>query len=236
MKKFILILALFVGLISFTPSAFAETKEQCLQRIGTEYNDCARTNPTDQNHVMSCFAVLQGATTTCNQHLSASYVTCQDDAQDTYIACRAWAGSDSLSVAFCSQQISVAQANCQTQYGSSTTAPSGLPLTVTTPSVTATGASSTGTNTPVTLTNPLGTTDIRLLVARLIKAVLSIIGVIALLMFVYGGVLWMISAGNEGMVKKGKDILLWTTLGIILIVSAYVIVNALFKAAFTGAL
>ncbi len=86
----------------------------------------------------------------------------------------------------------------------------------------------------VTLTNPLGETDPRLLIARLISGVLSVIGSIALLMFIYGGLLWMTSGGKPEQVKKGKDILIWAVLGIVLIVSAYVVVNALMNAMLSG--
>lgn len=145
----------------------------------------------------------------CTARVSAAYTACKN----------ASSGTPTQLQTCLSTQIQDTAACASLGSGTSTTSPS-----------------STGTTTPVTLTNPLGTTDIRLLIARLISAVLSIIGVIALLMFVYGGFLWMLSAGNESQVEKGKEVLKWTTIGIILIVSAYVIVNALFRAAFTGAL
>ena len=86
----------------------------------------------------------------------------------------------------------------------------------------------------VTLTNPLGETDVRLLIARLINGFLSISGTIALVMFLYGGILWMTAMGNENMVRKGKDTILWAILGIIIIASAYVATNAVFNAVLTG--
>lgn len=86
----------------------------------------------------------------------------------------------------------------------------------------------------VTLTNPLGETDIRVIIGTLIKSALSLSGSIAFLMIMYGGFLWMTSHGNEAQVKKGKDILTWTILGIAIIASAYVITNAIFNALLTG--
>ncbi len=90
----------------------------------------------------------------------------------------------------------------------------------------------------VQLINPLGTgedaTDPRVLIARLIQAILSVVGSIALLMFVYGGVLWITSFGEPARVEKGKKILVWTVLGLALIASAYVIVNALLLGLTTG--
>lgn len=93
-------------------------------------------------------------------------------------------------------------------------------------------------STTVTLYNPLGSTeadsDIRVILGRVIKGFLSIIGSIALLMFVYGGTLWLTSAGNPEFIKKGKDIIVWSILGLGVIFSAYAITNALLSALTTG--
>lgn len=86
----------------------------------------------------------------------------------------------------------------------------------------------------VTLVNPLGVTDPRLIIGNIIKAVLSIVGSLALLMFVYGGVIWITSFGESKRVEKGKTIVTWTVLGLALIASAYVIVNAVINGLVTG--
>jgi hypothetical protein len=163
---------------------------------------------------------------------------CRIRVADDYNLCASAAGGSTNLIANCYDTLAIEMDACNAlPIVTGTTSPSTPPPATGFPiRVTGNGASSTGGTAPVTLTNPLGTTDIRLLIARVISAVLSIIGVIALLMFVYGGFLWMISGGNESQVEKGKEVLKWTTLGIILIVSAYVIVNAIFRAAFTGAL
>lgn len=87
----------------------------------------------------------------------------------------------------------------------------------------------------VTLYNPLGDeTDVRVIIGRVIKGVLSIIGSIAFLMFIYGGVLWLTSGGNSDAVKKGRDVLIWTTLGLAIIFAAYAIVSAVLNAITSG--
>lgn len=90
----------------------------------------------------------------------------------------------------------------------------------------------------VELTNPLGAgfTDPRLIIARVIKAALGVSGSIALLMFVYGGFLWMTSGGNATQVDKGKKVLLWAILGIVLIAASYAVVTAIFQGLTTGTL
>lgn len=86
----------------------------------------------------------------------------------------------------------------------------------------------------VTLINPLGETDVRVLFGRVISAALSIVGSIALLMVVYGGVLWLTSRGDAKMIQKGKDTLTWAVMGIAIIFAAYAIVNALITGITTG--
>ncbi len=86
----------------------------------------------------------------------------------------------------------------------------------------------------VNLTNPLGETDVRIIIARLINGFLGISGSLALVMFIYGGILWMTAMGNDTRLKKGKDTLIWAILGILVIASAYVATNAIFNAVLTG--
>ena len=81
----------------------------------------------------------------------------------------------------------------------------------------------------VSLTNPLtGTTKsegIPTLLGKIINSVLGIIGSLALVMFIYGGATWMLSGGNQEKVTKGKQILIWATLGLVIIFTAYALVK-----------
>ena len=72
-----------------------------------------------------------------------------------------------------------------------------------------------------TLSNPLGVSSPQALIGIIINSVLGVVGSIALLMFVYGGLTWMTSAGNAEKVKKGRDIILWSAVGLVVIFSAY---------------
>lgn len=87
----------------------------------------------------------------------------------------------------------------------------------------------------VALINPLGETDVRVILGRVISAALSIVGTLALLMFVYGGVLWMTSRGDTKQVTKGKDTITWAVLGLVIIFASYTLVNALISGITTGA-
>jgi hypothetical protein len=55
-----------------------------------------------------------------------------------------------------------------------------------------------------------GTTP-QTLIGKIINAVLGVVGSIALIMFIYGGFVWMTAAGNQERVGKGKEILVWSS-------------------------
>ena len=62
-------------------------------------------------------------------------------------------------------------------------------------------------------------------IGQIIKTVLGLVGALALVMFIYGGFLWMTSGGKPEQVKKGQDTLVWAVLGLALIFFSYVLVN-----------
>jgi hypothetical protein len=77
------------------------------------------------------------------------------------------------------------------------------------------------------LTNPLGTSDINVIIGNIVQVLLGFSGSIALLMFIWGGFLWLTSAGEPKRVKKGKDTLIWAAAGLVVIFSAYVVLRTL---------
>ena len=95
--------------------------------------------------------------------------------------------------------------------------PAGAPLPA--------GTGETGINIP----NPLPTDDPRVVVGYVIRAILGLVGSLTLIFFIYGGMMWMLSGGNEEKVKKGKDILTWATLGLAVIFISYIIVAFVFN-------
>lgn len=79
------------------------------------------------------------------------------------------------------------------------------------------------------LTNPLGENDPKKILGQLVASVLGFVGSLALVMFIYGGLTWMLSGGSPDKVKKGRDIFVWATLGLVVIFSSYMIVDFVFK-------
>lgn len=77
----------------------------------------------------------------------------------------------------------------------------------------------------VKLKNPLKTDDPTQLIGFFIKGIMGIVGSVALLMFVIGGLMWLTSAGNPDKIKKGRDIILWSIIGLIVIFLSYTLVD-----------
>lgn len=82
----------------------------------------------------------------------------------------------------------------------------------------------------VPIQDPLGlgtNAPIPKLANNLISVVLGLSGVLALIAFIYGGSLYLLSGVDANNVKKGKDIIKWAVAGLFLIFSSYAIVNFL---------
>lgn len=79
--------------------------------------------------------------------------------------------------------------------------------------------------------NPLGGEfDPRVILGRIIGAALGVVGSIALVVFILGGLMWMTAGGNEERIRKGKDIIVWATLGLAVIFASYALVKFLLAA------
>lgn len=85
------------------------------------------------------------------------------------------------------------------------------------------------------LTNPLGTTDAPKLIGRIIKAALGVVGSLALLMLTYGGFLWLTSGGAEKNITKGKQVIVWAVIGLVVIFLSYAMVDFVIKGLTKGA-
>jgi hypothetical protein len=84
----------------------------------------------------------------------------------------------------------------------------------------------------VSLENPLGIatggfdpTDPASLLAKITRSLILYVGAIAFLFFVLGGFYWIFSGGNEERVKKGKEIMTWTIVGVVIVFTSYAILR-----------
>ena len=65
--------------------------------------------------------------------------------------------------------------------------------------------------------------DLATVVGDIINTGLALVGMIFLILMVYGGFLWMAARGEEDQVKKAQLIIKTTIIGMIVVVSAYAI-------------
>ena len=63
------------------------------------------------------------------------------------------------------------------------------------------------------------------LITKLINVMLFIIGVLSVIMIIYGGIIYVISAGDSGRVSKAKNTIMYAIVGLIVALLAYAIVN-----------
>jgi len=80
---------------------------------------------------------------------------------------------------------------------------------------------------PVTLPDPLSGLNFPRLIGNVIRTFSGIAGSLALLMFVYGGIMWILSGGSPDKVKKAQKILVNAAIGLVLIFSAYTFVASI---------
>lgn len=73
-----------------------------------------------------------------------------------------------------------------------------------------------------------GNISVAELIGRVIRTVMGVVGSIALAMLVVGGLIWMTARGNSERVATAMRTITWATLGIIVILSSYIIVKFIF--------
>lgn len=61
--------------------------------------------------------------------------------------------------------------------------------------------------------------------ARIIRVFLTLIGSISLVFCLYGGFLWLTSAGNSEKIEQGRNTLLWAILGVATALLSYAVLN-----------
>ena len=79
------------------------------------------------------------------------------------------------------------------------------------------------------LSNPLGTISLTQIARNVINTFLGILGALALIVFVYGGISYIIAGGNETRVTKAKDTLKYGVIGVFLIMFSFVLTDTFIK-------
>jgi hypothetical protein len=63
---------------------------------------------------------------------------------------------------------------------------------------------------------------------RSIQWALGLLGLVAVIMIIWGGVTWMTSAGNEERVKKAKHIITYAVIGLSVVLLSWILVTFVF--------
>lgn len=71
----------------------------------------------------------------------------------------------------------------------------------------------------------LGNADPIIVIAKIIRIFLELLGIVALVLILYAGFIWMTSEGSEEKITKAKDILKSATIGLLIIFSAFAVVS-----------
>jgi hypothetical protein len=66
--------------------------------------------------------------------------------------------------------------------------------------------------------------------AMIIKSLLTFLGIISVALILYGGFIYMTSGGEKEKVQKGKNIILYSVIGLVIILASYAIATFVFNA------
>ena len=92
------------------------------------------------------------------------------------------------------------------------------------------GSASATRPTPATINSPIAATSVQQLIGSIIQTVLGLVGALALIMFIYGGFTWLTSGGSADKITKGRNILMWATIGLAVIFASYSLVDLVLRA------
>ena len=71
----------------------------------------------------------------------------------------------------------------------------------------------------------LGEEDLTAVVARIIRAILGFLGIVAVIIILWGGFLWMTSGGSDEKVGKARKFIIMGIIGLAIVLSAYAIAS-----------
>ncbi|MBT4850001.1 hypothetical protein HON36_04070 [Candidatus Parcubacteria bacterium] len=80
----------------------------------------------------------------------------------------------------------------------------------------------------------LGTRDLRDMVAGIINIFLGFLGILATVIILYGGYIWMTSGGNADKIDRAKKIIINGVIGLAIILSSYAIARFLLQEGYDG--
>ncbi|OGF34108.1 hypothetical protein A2533_00290 [Candidatus Falkowbacteria bacterium RIFOXYD2_FULL_35_9] len=67
-------------------------------------------------------------------------------------------------------------------------------------------------------------------IGTIIKVFLSIIGIIFLMLIIFGGTLWMTAGGDQTQLTKGKNYIIYAAIGLVMIAGSYAVTDFVIRA------
>lgn len=77
--------------------------------------------------------------------------------------------------------------------------------------------------------NKLNFTSVEGIIGRIINTLMAFVGSIALVLYIYAGILWMTAAGTAERIQTSKRVIIWTTFGLVVMFGSYLIVTEVFS-------
>jgi len=71
----------------------------------------------------------------------------------------------------------------------------------------------------------LGEEDLTAVIARIIRAILGFLGIVAVVIILWGGFLWMTSGGSDEKVGKARKFIIMGIIGLAIVLAAYAIAS-----------
>jgi len=79
-----------------------------------------------------------------------------------------------------------------------------------------------------------GEGSIRALALKIVNYFLTFLGIVAVMMIIFGGITYVTAAGKQESIDNAKKIILYALLGIVIILLSFAIVNTVLQAATTA--
>lgn len=73
------------------------------------------------------------------------------------------------------------------------------------------------------------TIDYKTFTAKIVQAGLGVVGLVFFILIFYGGYLWLTSGGKEEAIKKARDTVVASIIGLMIIIGSYALTNLVFK-------
>ncbi|MFC1599933.1 hypothetical protein ACFL3T_02810 [Patescibacteria group bacterium] len=76
--------------------------------------------------------------------------------------------------------------------------------------------------------------DFRAIILNIVNFFLGFLGLIAVIMVIYGGITYVTAAGNQESIDKGKKVIMYAVIGIVIVLISFALINTVIGGATAG--